>query len=218
VLVESFLPGDEVAVEALLTGGELETLAIFDKPDPLDGPYFEETLYITPSRHPAELQRAAELAVADAVRAVGLRDGPVHGEVRLHDGGATVVEVAARTIGGLCGRTLRFGVDMSLEELVLRAALGRPPLAAERAAGAAGVLMIPIPRRGVLRDVAGLEEARDVAGVWDVVITAPRGHEVVPLPEGKRYLGFAFARAETAAAVEQALRLAHERLTIDIVG
>lgn len=216
VLLESFLPGEEVALEALLLGGRLEVLALFDKPDPLDGPFFEETLYITPSRHPPAWQGAARDAVAAAAQALGLQDGPVHAEARLHEGRATLVEVAARTIGGLCGRTLRFGAGMSLEEVVLRAALGRPPLTLDRERAAAGVLMLPIPARGTLRGVEGIDAARAVPGVWDVTITAPVGQEVVPLPEGKRYLGFAFARAEAPDGAEGALREVQRLLQVKI--
>jgi biotin carboxylase len=207
VLIEEFLPGPEVALEGLLERGELRGLALFDKPDPLDGPFFEETLYVTPSRHPAELQDAAARAVAQAARALELSHGPVHAELRLTPQGPRVLEVAARSIGGLCGRALRFGVGVTLEELLLLHALGRAPeLPRERAA--AGVLMLPIRTGGVLREVRGLAEARGVPGVTDVVITAHPDEELVPLPEGASYLGFAFARAETPEQVESALRRA----------
>ncbi len=211
VLVEEFLPGPEVALEGLLTRGELRVLALFDKPDPLDGPFFEETLYVTPSRHPAELQEAVARAVAEAARALGLSHGPVHAEVRLTPQGPRVLEAAARSIGGLCGRALRFGVGVTLEELLLLHALGRAPdLPRER--DAAGVLMLPIRRGGVLREVRGLTEARAVAGITDVVITAHPDEELVPLPEGGSYLGFAFARGGTPDQVESALRRAGELL------
>jgi biotin carboxylase len=215
-LLESFLPGDEVALEGYVRGGRLEVLALFDKPDPLDGPTFEETLYITPSQLSEGEQRDVHACVADAARAVGLDDGPVHAEVRLTPAGPTLVEVAARTIGGLCARTLRFGAGMSLEELVLRGALGRDLLAVERERRAAGVMMLPIPRAGVLRAVSGVDEARAVPGIEDVVMTAPVGRPLVPLPEGRFYLGFAFARGDTPGAVEQALRDAHAHLSFDI--
>ena len=207
VLVEEFLPGPEVALEGLLTRGELAVLAVFDKPDPLDGPYFEETLYVTPSRHPDEVQREVARATAAAARALGLAHGPIHAELRLTRNGPRILEVAARSIGGLCGRALRFGVGVTLEELLLLHALGRPPaLARERVAS--GVLMLPIRRGGVLREVRGLAEARSVPGVTDVVVTAHADEELVPLPEGASYLGFAFARGETPAEVESALRRA----------
>lgn len=205
VLVEEFLPGPEVALEGLLTHGELTVLALFDKPDPLDGPYFEETLYVTPSRHPEDLQRAVAEAAAGAARALGLTHGPIHAELRLTRDGPRVLEVAARSIGGLCGRALRFGVGVSLEELFLLHALGRAP-ALPRERGASGVLMLPIRRGGVLREVRGVDRARAVPGVTDVVVTAHLDEELVPLPEGASYLGFVFARGKTPGEVESALR------------
>ena len=206
VLIEDFIPGPEVALEGLLTAGALHVLALFDKPDPLDGPFFEETLYVTPSRHPAALQAAIAEAVGGAARALGLREGPVHAELRLSPEGPRILEVAARSIGGLCGRTLRFGLGVTLEELVLRHALGQaaPPPPRERAA--AGVLMLPIRKAGLLQEVRGLEAARRVPLIDDVVMTAHLREELVPLPEGSSYLGFAFARGESPAAVERALR------------
>jgi biotin carboxylase len=216
ILVEAFVPGAEVALEGLLRGGRLEVLAVFDKPDPLDGPFFEETIYVTPSRHPAPLVARIEAAAAAAAGALGLVEGPVHAELRLPPGGPVVLEVAARSIGGLCSRTLRFGAGLTLEEVLVAHAMGLPLEAVRREARAAGVMMLPIPRRGVLHGVAGLEAARAVPGVEDVVVTAPRGREVIPLPEGDSYLGFLFARGETPAAVEAALREAHRRLSFDV--
>src|SRR6266850_1112758 len=212
VLVEEFIPGPEVALEGLLIRGHLHVLALFDKPDPLDGPYFEETLYVTPSRHPAPLQDAVAREVSRACAALGLREGPVHAELRLSPVGPRILEVAARSIGGLCGRALRFGVGVTLEELILRHALGiahEPPPLEKRAAG---VLMLPIRKRGVLEAVRGVEEARKVPLIEDVSITAHLREELVPLPEGASYLGFAFARGETPAEVEAALREAGARI------
>jgi biotin carboxylase len=216
LLVERFVPGPEVAVEGLLREGRLETLAFFDKPDPLDGPFFEETLYVTPSRHPEALQAAAIARVADACRALGLAEGPIHAELRLSPEGPVVLEVAARSIGGLCSRTLRFGAGVSLEEVLVAHAMGLPLASLRREQQAAGVMMLPIPRAGILHGVGGREDARAVPGVEDVVVTVPDGREVVPLPEGDSYLGFLFARAERPDEVERALREAHRRLRIDI--
>jgi len=216
LLVEGFIPGREVAVEGLLTRGVLRLLALFDKPDPLDGPYFEETLYVTPSRLPESVQQEIVATTGRALDALGLREGPVHAELRVGEGGSVVVEIAPRTIGGLCSRTLRFGAGIRLEELVLRHALGEGVEGVEREARPAGVMMLPIPRAGRLRAVHGQEAARAVDGVVDLTITIPIGQELVPLPEGDRYLGFLFARGETPATVEATLRAAHARLRFDI--
>ena len=214
ILIEDFIPGAEVAVEALLRGGDLELLAIFDKPDPLNGPFFEETIYVTPSRLSPERQEKILATTVRAARALGLTDGPIHAEVRLNDHAIWMLEVAARSIGGLCSRTLRFGSGISLEELILRHAAGLPMPSHQRESVAAGVMMLPIRNRGRLHAVEGQGEAKQVPGVEGLVITIPPGEELVPLPEGDRYLGFMFARADSPAAVEAALRQAHAQLRV----
>ena len=238
VIVEDFIAGREFAVEALLHHGELHVLAMFDKPDPLDGPFFEETLYVTPSRQPLEVQREIVDAVGRAAAAIGLRHGPVHAECRVNERGVFVLEVAARPIGGLCARALRFenGVGsrfenraddtpipenhsrprFHLEELLLRHALGESPDGWHREPDASGVMMIPIPRRGIFRGVSGIDEARTVEGVDDIRITAKPDQLLLPLPEGASYLGFIFARGSDAGRVEDALRAAHARLVFAI--
>jgi biotin carboxylase len=216
ILVETFIPGVEVAVEGLLVKGRLRVLAIFDKPDPLDGPFFEETMYVTPSRLPTPLQETIVDCTAKTVAALGLREGPIHAELRVNDQGPWVIEVAPRSIGGLCSCTLRFDGGTSLEELILRHALGLDVESFEREREASGVMMIPIPQAGVLREVLGQEEARNVPGIEGIRITIPVSQEVVPLPEGTRYLGFIFSRDETPERVEAALREAHRQLTFVI--
>jgi biotin carboxylase len=240
-LIEEYLPGQEIALEGLLTAGELRVLALFDKPDPLEGPFFEETIYVTPSRLPVEVQDNLARCTTRACLALGLSEGPVHAELRLnptnhrslparrHSEPLTthqtthhslltthhlcwVIEINPRSIGGLCSRVLRFGTGLSLEELIIRHALERdysPPL---RKGQAAGVMMIPIPRAGVLTEVRGQADARAVAGIEEVVISAHAGQQLVPLPEGSLYLGFIFARGPTPEKVEAALRTAHARL------
>ncbi len=212
-LLEAYLPGDEVALEGMLVDGRLEVLALFDKPEPLTGPCFEESYYVTPSRHPQSVQARVADRVAQACAAYGLRHGPVHAEARLHDGDAWLLELAARTIGGECARLLSFGAGLGLEELVIARALGRP-LHASRDAGAGGVLMLPTPRAGILRRVEGVLEASRVPGVESVEISVREGYELVPLPEGESYLGFVFARAATPREVEAALRAAHACLRV----
>lgn len=223
-LVERFIEGREYAVEGVMNRGVLHPLAIFDKPDPLDGPFFEETIYLTPSAAAPAEQEAMIGAIGRAAEALGLSHGPIHAECRVNAGGVFVLEVAARPIGGLCARALRF-VDvadaagtavMSLEELLVRHALGEPSTRWRREPRASGVMMIPIPRRGIIRGVTGVDEARQVPYIEEVRITAKPDQLLVPLPEGASYLGFIFARAGRPDIVEQALRDAHARLTFEI--
>jgi biotin carboxylase len=216
VLVESYIPGCEVALEGLVTRGDLRVLALFDKPDPLDGPFFEETIYVTPSRLAPDVQQAIADCVQGAVRALGLREGPVHAELRVNEAGPWMLEIAGRSIGGLCSGVLRFGTDVCLEELILRHAGGLELPSIEREGQAAGVMMIPIPKAGVLHGYSGVEEARAVPGIEGVEITARRHYPLVPLPEGNSYLGFIFARGDAPEEVEAALREAHRRLSFDI--
>jgi len=211
-IVESFVPGREVALEGLLRSGRLRVLALFDKPDPLDGPFFEETLYVTPSRLPAETQSAIADTVERAAGALGLGRGPIHAELRVNGRGPVLIELAARPIGGLCSRVLRFGDGVSLEELVLMEALGMETSSLTREPRSAGVMMIPIPGAGVLERVEGREDAERVPGIERVVITAHPGERLTPFPEGSRYPGFLFARGDDPASVEAALREAHRRL------
>lgn len=216
-LVEEFIPGVEVAVEGLVEHGRLHVLALFDKPDPLDGPYFEETIYVTPTRLSADVRSAVERCTARAVRALGLERGPVHAEVRWNQQGAWLIEIAARPIGGRCSAVLRFGPElMSLEELLLRRALDLPVPSLEREATASGVMMIPVPGAGTLKRVGGRDAAAQVPGIVDVVITAHPGERLVPWPEGSRYPGFIFARGPDGAAVERSLREAHRRLSFEL--
>jgi hypothetical protein len=259
-LLEGFIPGREYALEGLMYQGALQVLAVFDKPDPLDGPFFEETVYVTPSAAPDGTRAAIVDAVTRAAAAIGLEHGPIHAECRVNAEGVFVLEVAARPIGGLCARALRFVLDsgvgsrdsglgipdsgiasrqsavgrripnpdsrlptpdsrlpnpdsrIPLEELLLRHALGENPAGYRREDTASGVMMIPIPRRGVFRGVDGLEAARGMAHIADVQITAKPDQRLLPLPEGASYLGFIFARAGRAADVDAALRAAHARL------
>ena len=216
LLVESFIPGPEIALEGMLAGGELTVLAIFDKPDPLDGPFFEETIYVTPSRLPEPVQTLAAMRVREGCAAYGLTEGPVHAELRIHDGDAWIIEIAGRTIGGDCARLFTFGSRVGLEHLVLERALGRPPPeTAFRSAGqAAGVLMIPTPAAGTLRRVEGVMAASRIPGIREVSITVREGYELIPLPEGGTYLGFVFALGEDPAGVEASLRRAQEAIRV----
>jgi biotin carboxylase len=209
--VETFIEGGEFALEGLLVHGQLRVLAIFDKPDPLNGPFFEETIYITPSREDPATQRAIIQTTEAAIRALGLSHGPIHAEMRVNSRGVWMLEVAARPIGGLCARILP-----GLEELILGHATGVDPGSLALGAAAAGVMMIPIPREGIYVDAEGLHQARAQPGVEDVIITAKQGQKLIPLPEGASYLGFIFARGESPDAVDRALRGAHQCLYFEI--
>ena len=216
MLVEDFIPGFEVALEGLLTNGRLRVLALFDKPDPLDGPFFEETIYVTPSRLPRATQRAIAQVAEAAALAIGLRDGPVHAELRVSPDGPRMLEIAGRSIGGLCSTILEFGAGMCLEEIIVRHALGIAVPSFSRRGQAAGVMMIPIPRGGLLKAVHGEEAARAAPHISGVEISAKLNYPIVPLPEGASYLGFIFARAADPAAAEAALRAAHAELRFEI--
>ena len=216
ILVEDFLPGTEVALEGILTQGRLRVLALFDKPDPLDGPYFEETIYVTPSRLPKSTRDLIFDCANRTFSALGLRYGPVHTEFRINDDGIWPIEAAARSIGGLCSRALQFGTGKSLEELILLNALESDELTHERESSAAGVMMLPIPNAGVLKEVRGQSEALAVEGIEELVVLIPQGQEIIPLPEGTRYLGFLFSRADTPAAAEVALRKAYRKLDVQV--
>jgi biotin carboxylase len=212
VLAEEFIPGVEVALEGLLTEGALKVLAIFDKPDPLNGPFFEETIYVTPSRLLRGIQAEIAGATEAAAKALGLLGGPVHAELRINENGPWIVEVAARAIGGLCSRSLRFDGGASLEEIILMHSMGLDVTAVQREKRASGVMMIPVPRAGILKEVNGLADALSVDLVDDVVISAHLTQEIHPPPEGASYLGFIFSHADTPAQAESALRQAHAKL------
>src|SRR5271168_949940 len=221
ILVEGYIPGREVAVEGLLTDGVLRVLAIFDKPDPLEGPYFEETIYVTPSRLADSQQLEIERCAVDAVRALGLSQGPVHAEFRINEEGVWPLEVAPRPIGGLCARALRFAPNetrepIGLEDLLLRHALGLQGDDWPREQAASGVMMIPVPQSGILETIEGQDAARSVAGIIALEITARLHDYIAAWPEGSSYLGFLFARGNSAAEVEAAIRTAHAKLNFKI--
>ena len=221
MLVEAYITGREIAVEGLLDDGILRALAIFDKPDPLEGPYFEETIYVTPSHLPESAQHAIEKCAREAVRALGLSQGPVHAEFRINEDGVWPLEVAPRPIGGLCARSLRFSFEgesdpIGLEELLLRHALELPGWNSPRERIASAVMMIPVPKRGVLEAVSGEDVARSIQGITELTITARLHDAIAAWPEGSSYLGFLFARGDTPEKVEQSLREAHEKLSFTI--
>jgi hypothetical protein len=221
LLVEGYIPGKEVAVEGLLTDGVLRVLAIFDKPDPLEGPYFEETIYVTPSLLSHSEQRGIEKCARDSVRALGLTHGPIHAEFRINEEGIWPLEVAPRPIGGVCSRALRFAMDgqeepIGLEELLLRHAFGLPGANSPRENQASSVMMIPVPKSGILEGISGEEDARSTTGITELLVTARLHDYIAAWPEGSSYLGFLFARGNDPQEVERAIRAAHEKLAFTI--
>ncbi len=217
LLIEEFIPGKEVVLEGILSKGSLKVLAIFDKPDPLDGPYFEETIYVTPSRLPKSVQEEIKVTATHTIEAIGLKEGPLHAEFRINEKGVWPLEVATRSIGGHCSQALRFETGLSLEEVILRHAIGADIATLEREKSASGVMMIPIPKKGILKEVRGLKEAHGVPSIEEIKISIKIGQPVVPLPEGSKYLGFIFARHQTPEGVEQALRESHRLLQFIIL-
>jgi biotin carboxylase len=222
ILVEDYIEGAEVALEGLMIDGKLSVLAIFDKPDPLEGPYFEETIYVTPSRKPAYTQESIKNMAEQAAIAIGLTEGPVHIELRLHPSGQLnnkagpwVIDIAARSIGGLCSRSLQFNENLTLEDVILRHAMNEP-IEVNREPKASGVMMIPIPKAGTLEYIDGTLEAKAVPGITDITLSMTKGEKLVPLPDGNKYLGFIFAKADQPEDVEAALRSAHSKLSFQI--
>ncbi len=220
IQVERYIPGREFALEGLMTRGKLRVLALFDKPDPLEGPFFEETIYVTPSREAAAVQDAIVRTTVRAVRALGLTHGPIHAEMRVNHEGVFMLEIAARPIGGLCARALRFtgGPARTLEDLVVLHAAGATLADIQPAAPASGVMMIPAPGAGILDSIEGEDQARATPCVTSLEITAKRGEKLIPLPEGAAYPGFIFAEGPDPATVEAALRRAHACLRFRLLA
>lgn len=216
VQVEQYIPGREFALEGLMAAGELQVLAIFDKPDPLEGPFFEETIYVTPSRETAEVQDAIVRTTRRAAQSLGLSHGPIHAEMRVNETGVYMLEIAARPIGGLCSKALQFEAG-TLEELLILHAIGELPDELKPKHPCAGVMMIPVPRAGIFEGVSGVEAARQTPGVSEVVITAKAGEKLTPLPEGASYTGFVFAHGPEPGFVTGALRQAHSRLQFHVL-
>ncbi len=212
VLIEEYIDGVEVAFEGYLHNGQLFTLVIFDKPDPLTGPFFEETIYVTPSQLDFKVQQKIKQRVAEACRAYGLVTGPIHAELRVNQQDAWILEVASRTIGGDCARSLDAGNDFNLEQLVISLAINKP-VNVMPPENARGVMMIPIKQAGILRRVEGLPAARKVANIEKVDIIIREGNELIPLPEGNQYPGYIFAQADTPEEVVYALRESYDKLT-----
>ena len=217
ILVEDYVPGPEFAIEGVLDKGNLTVLALFDKPDPLVGPFFEETIYVTPTSYPDDVQSQIISTVQSACGALGLTHGPVHAEVRLDGDKVFLIDLAGRSIGGQCARTLSFGSGLSLEEIILTHAVGDDINQLNRESSAAGVMMIPIPAAGIFQKVSGVDKAEKISGIESVSIVPTSGDELIPLPDGNEYLGFIFAKGTTAQIVEKSLREAHNQLDFQII-
>lgn len=211
VLVETYLEGPEFAIDGILIDGDFHLLAIFDKPEPLTGPYFEETYYLTPSQLTQSHQAALIEEVARSCDAYNLKQGPIHAEARITKNGIFLIELAARTIGGQCGQLIEFSLQQKLEEVIIRGLCGEPPNLPPKPTPA-GVLMIPVETAGILKRVEGLTAAMQVEFIQDIEIHIQEGYELLPLPEGSSYLGFIFAQAPTQGQAFNALKKAHQML------
>lgn len=216
ILIEEYLPGHEVIVEGIVTDGRLQTLAILDKPDLMEGPFFEETILTTPSLLSGMTQENIISCVQESIDILGLNNGPIHAELRVQEQKISLLEIAPRSIGGLCSKIIRFQSDITLEEIILRHALGMPTSEFTKAREATGVMMLPIPKAGILCEVKGMQKALKVPGVQGIDITIATGQKIFPLPEGDRYLGFIFAEGEDPAQVENALKVAYGKLKVYI--
>jgi biotin carboxylase len=215
LLIEEFMPGVEVALEGLVRDDELTTLALFDKPDAVEGPFFPETILVTPSRLDEAVQAECQRVAAAALTAIGISHGPVHVEMKVDGGLVRVIEVAARSIGGLCSRSLNFGLlGTTLETLIIRNAIGMEKPELRREPTASGVLMIPIPKPGTFTGINGLDRVHDLEHISAIDITATPGSQVQPPPEGDRYLGFIFAKGPDREAVETTLRQARDLVRV----
>jgi biotin carboxylase len=216
ILVEDYVSGPEFALEGVLSRGNLTVLALFDKPDPLIGPFFEETIYVTPTRYSDDVQVQIISTVQSACRNLGLTHGPIHAEVRLEKNEVFLIDLAGRSIGGLCSRTLSFGSGLSLEEIILTHAVGDDINQLNRESLAAGVMMIPIPAAGIFQKVSGVDKAESISGIESVSIIPTSGDEVIPLPDGNEYLGFILGKGKSPQTVEKSLREAHDQLDFEI--
>lgn len=210
-LVEEFLVGEEIAIDGFMQDGKFIPLALFDKPEPLNGPYFEESYYITPGPYSREYQQAIIDELTRCCDAYGLTHGPVHAEARLTDKGVFLLEMASRTIGGQCAQIIEYVIGVPLEELIIQM-MCLESVKLTRSSDHAGVLMIPIRQKGILKRVEGLLQARQVNHITNLEIHIQPGYELVPLPQGNSYLGFIFARAKTFGDTLESLREAHTKL------
>ena len=211
ILVESYLDGAEFAVEGFIIQGEFHLLTIFDKPEPLTGPFFEETYYLTPTQLDCRQQTELVNEVRQCCKAYGLEQGPVHAEARITKSGIVLLELAARTIGGQCGQLIEFSLQQKLEEIVIQGMCGIKPELPNNPQ-AAGVMMIPVTNSGILKRVEGLTNALEIPYIEDIEIHIREGYELIPLPEGSSYLGFIFAKAPKYHEVYQSLKSAYECL------
>lgn len=218
-LVERYLPGSELSCELLLQYGAPEVITEFGKPLPLTGPYFEESIYLTPPALGAALRREVhELSMA-AAKALGFYHGPAHCEIRLTPDGPKVLEIAGRLLGGACAGSFRDRLGEDLDALLLRSALGERitlPAPADDAP-TVGALMIPVPGEGRVVAVRGDDGARRVPGVRDVSLQTEPGEIVVPFPEQACYaVGFVSASGPDEAAVVGSLGQAAAQISLEL--
>ena len=214
IMIEEYIPGKEVAIEGIVSEGKLTMLAIFDKPELLEGPTFEETIIVTPSVLTKKIQYSLLETLQVVVKALGIVKGPVHAEARINRNGNYILECASRSIGGLCSKVLEFQGGISLEELILRSYLGRNIEKSKLIGNARGVMMMPTEKKGILKEIGGVKDALVVKGVTDLQITVKPGEKLQPLPKGDRYLGFIFAGGNNQEFVINALKNAWSKIEI----
>lgn len=212
ILIEAYIDGIEIAYEGYLQNKKLNTITIFDKPDQLTGPYFAETIYVTPSSLDNDLQLAIKMEIEKSCKAYGLVTGSIHAECRIDKNNKVwILEIASRTIGGDCARILDNN-NYSLEEMAILLSIGKN-ITIKKSKKARAVMMIPIKQKGLLKRVEGLSLANKVKHIDSIDIIINQGHELIPLPEGNQYLGYIFSSADTSEKATEAIRMAYDILT-----
>lgn len=217
ILVEQYIPGEEYTVELLMHEGKPYSLAVFEKPDPLEGPYFEEGIYVTPIRRDEKIRSLLVEAAIRGSRALGIETGPCHCELRLSGELPYILEIAARPIGGFCSQVFADLMGFDLHDLVLQNAVGLPVMPPPIADGVAlGVMMLPVPGRGNLARVSGVDRALDIDGIMSVKIHVEAGSRILPYPEQSCYIGTVLATGSSADEVVARLKSAAKAVSFEL--
>ena len=205
LVIEEYIDGKEYALEGTIINSELKKIVIFDKPVEYKHPYFEESIYITPSELSSEAEKRVVSIVDKACKKIGLEDGPVHVEFKINENQIFIIEINPRMIGGLCSRCLSFGLfKVSLEEIILHAFMNNELKNIELLNNYVGVLMIPTPKSGKFISI-NKEELEKIPNISNVEITVPEGSDLLEPPYGDKYLGFAFSQGIDKKTVNESL-------------